>query len=179
MCSSFFLFYFLVFNIGTLCWVDFCEGPMSYICFLHKSFISRLNQNHFNYLWNKVQPPDDIRNVKTTRASLCLTVHIYTPTGPAVNVGLYMAVSDLMKPIPTLFCTSGSLLVLATWLNGISESCRHRNAFLYWLKQQALNHSPNEIFPGFWWSASSTAIAQEACLHWALARDQGELSSAA
>lgn len=46
-------------------------------------------------------------------------------------------------------------------------------------KQEELNHSPNEIFPGFWWSASSAAIALEACLRWALARDQGELSSAA
>lgn len=43
-------------------------------------------------------------------------------------------------------------------------------------EQEAPGRSPNEIFPGFWWSASSAAIALEACLHWALARDQGELS---
>lgn len=46
-------------------------------------------------------------------------------------------------------------------------------------EQQAPSRSPNEIFPGFWWSASGAAIALEACLHWALARDQGELSSTA
>ena len=45
-------------------------------------------------------------------------------------------------------------------------------------KEEAPSHSPNEIFPRFWWSASGAAIALEACPHWALALDQGELSSA-
>lgn len=130
----------------------------------------------------------------------------YSFSPPPVPGGFYVSVCQWPQPshvwktqgkqpyLEKYRCYFHFLPVLPVWLNGClcallatsslhrcSELCSSEGVFLQRRegREEAPGRSSNEIFPGFWWSASSAAIALEAWLHWALARDQGELSSAA